>query len=63
MIGSWIYLRLFFHVLDSARESRGREDKLWWIPSKRGLFRVKVLYHSLDCNVVRSFPWKSVWRT
>jgi hypothetical protein len=37
----------FFQVLDSARERRGGEDKLWWIPSKRGLFKVKVLYHSL----------------
>jgi hypothetical protein len=36
---------------------------LWWIPSKRGLFKVKVLYHFLGCNVGRSFPWKSVWRT
>jgi hypothetical protein len=65
MIGSWIYLRLFFffQVLDSARERRGGEDNLWWIPSKRGLFKVKVLYHSLCCNVARSFPSKSVWRT
>jgi hypothetical protein len=50
----------FFQVLDSARERRGGEDKLWWNPPKRGLFKVKVLYHSLGCNVARSFPWKSV---
>jgi hypothetical protein len=36
---------------------------LWWIPSKRGLFKVKVLYHSLSCKVAMSFPWKSVWQT
>jgi hypothetical protein len=26
----------FSQVLYSARVRRGREDKLWWVPSKRG---------------------------
>jgi hypothetical protein len=39
----------FFQVLHSARVNRGCEDKLWWIPSKRGLFKVKLFYSSLAC--------------
>jgi hypothetical protein len=50
-------------VLHSVRERQGGEDKLWWISSKRGLFTVKALFHSLGSVVERRFPWKSVWRT
>jgi hypothetical protein len=60
MIGSWTHLCIFFRCWIQLKR-RGGEDKLWWIPSKRGLFKVKVLYHSLGCNVAMSFPWKIVW--
>jgi hypothetical protein len=47
-------------VLHSFRARRESKDKLWWIPSKRGLFKVISFY----CSLVRSegcrFPWKSV---
>ena len=26
------------------------EDKLWWNPSKRGLFNVKSFYSVMDCQ-------------
>jgi len=38
-------------------------DRLWWIPSKRGLFGVKSFYNVLGCLDGIQFPWKSVWRT
>jgi hypothetical protein len=39
------------------------EDRLWWIPSKRGLFGVKSFYNVMGCHDGFCFPWKSVWRT
>jgi hypothetical protein len=39
------------------------EDRLWWISSKRGLFKVKDFFIALTCNDYRRFPWKSVRRT
>jgi hypothetical protein len=36
---------------------------LWWIPSKKGLFKVKSFFCSLACSGGSRFPWKSVWRT
>jgi hypothetical protein len=42
---------------------KGSEDKLWWIPTKRGLFKVKSFYSSLACIEGSRFPWKSVWQT
>ena len=50
----------FFQVLHSVRERQRGEDKLWWISSKRGLFKVKALFHSLGSVVERRFSWKSV---
>jgi hypothetical protein len=32
---------LFFRVLYLVRVRREEEDKLWWFPSKNGLFDVK----------------------
>jgi hypothetical protein len=53
----------FLQVLHSARVRRGIEDKLWWVPSKKGLFKVKSFYRSLGCTEGCRFPWKSVWQT
>jgi hypothetical protein len=50
----------FFQALHSIKERQGGEDKLWWISSKRGLFTIKALFHSLGSAVERRFPWKSV---
>jgi hypothetical protein len=38
-------------------------DKLWWVPSKRGLFGVKSFYNVMSCKNGLRFPWNSVWRT
>jgi hypothetical protein len=39
------------------------ENKLWWVPSKKGLFDVKSFYCVMGCHDGFRFPWKSVWRT
>jgi hypothetical protein len=53
----------FFRVLYLARVSRKFEDKMWWVPSKKGLFVFKSFYNVMGCNDGFHFPWKSVWRT
>jgi hypothetical protein len=53
----------FFQVLHSVKVSRGSENKLWWVSSKKGLFKVKSFIYSLACSENSRFPWKSVWRT
>jgi hypothetical protein len=45
---------------ESKREGEG---KLWWVPSKRGLFGIKSFYNVMTCNDGFCFPWKIVWRT
>jgi hypothetical protein len=52
-----------FQVLHSAMVSRDCADRLWWVSSKKGLFKVKSFFISLACFEGRCFPWKSVWRT
>jgi hypothetical protein len=49
-------------VLHSATVNRDRADRLWWVPSKKCVFKVKT-FNSLVGTVGRRFPWKSVWRT
>jgi hypothetical protein len=52
----------FFQVLHSVKVSRGSEEKLWWVSSKKGLFKVKS-FCSLTCSGSSRFPWKRVWHT
>jgi hypothetical protein len=53
----------FFQVLHSAIVSRGCAYRLWWVSSKRGLFKVKSFFSSLAYSEGSCFPWKSVWQT
>lgn len=39
----------------------GREDKMLWALSKRGMFELKLFYCALYPNEQSSFPWKSIW--
>jgi hypothetical protein len=39
----------FFQVLHLAMMSRDRTDRLWWVFSKKGLFKVKSFFSSLVC--------------
>lgn len=52
-----LYARLYSHPI-----RHGAEDRLVWIPSKRGLFEVKSFYMVLTIQESFSFPWKSIWR-
>jgi hypothetical protein len=38
-------------------------DRLRWVPSKKGVFKVKTYFNSLASSEGSCFPWKSVWRT
>jgi hypothetical protein len=50
-------------VLHSVIVRRGSEGRLWWVSSKRGLFKVNSFFWFLACSVGSIFPWKSVLRT
>jgi len=50
-------------VLHSTTVCRDRADRLWWVPSKKCVFKVKFFFSSLVGSEGRRFPWKSVWRT
>jgi hypothetical protein len=39
----------FYRLLYSVRLRREGIDKLWWVPSKRGMFSVKSFYNVLGC--------------
>jgi hypothetical protein len=41
---------LFLRVLYLVRMRQEWEDKLWWVPSKRGLFGVQSSYNTMGCN-------------
>lgn len=65
MIGTWeedVFVSLF-KVLYSAKVRRKVNEKLWWVPFKRGLFVVGSFYNVLERNDGLYFPWKSVYRT
>jgi len=49
-------------VLHSVNVRRGSEDRLWWVSSKKGLFKVESFFSSLACSVGSHFLWKSVWQ-
>jgi hypothetical protein len=53
----------FFHVLHLAMVSRDCADRLKWVPSEKGVFKVKSYFSSLAGGEGSRFPWKSVWRT
>jgi hypothetical protein len=53
----------FFRALHSVKVRRGNEDKMWWVSSKKGLFKYKSFFYSLAFSGGSCFPWKSVWRT
>ena len=40
-----------------------REDRIWWIPSHKGKFKVRSFYRILASKDSIPFPWKSIWRT
>jgi hypothetical protein len=41
-------LASFFQMLHSSIVRRGGEDKPWWVPSKKGIFKVKTFFSLID---------------
>jgi hypothetical protein len=53
----------FFQLLHSIKVNRDTKDSLWWVPSKKGVFKVKAFFYSLTSAGGGRFPWKSIWHT
>jgi hypothetical protein len=51
----------FFQLLHSVKVNQDNEDSLWWVPSKKGVFKIKSSFYSLTSAGSSRFPWKSVW--
>jgi hypothetical protein len=56
-------LALFYRCLYDCKIRGVGVDKLWWVPSHKGLFKVKSYYRVLSPTGVTTFPWKSIWRS
>jgi hypothetical protein len=53
----------FFERLYSFKLSQGNVDRIYWSPSKKGVFEVKSFYKVLSNPATKMFPWKSIWQT
>jgi hypothetical protein len=56
-------LATFYKCLYEYKLRREGRDKLWWLPSRKGVFEVKSFYRALSPHGSGSFPWKSVWKS
>jgi hypothetical protein len=56
-------LASFYRCLYSCKLREDGEDKLRWVPSRKGDFEVKSFYRVLSAHGQISFPWKSIWRS
>ena len=50
----------FFDVLYANTSSLIGPDKVFWNPSKKGRFQVRLYYNVLRSFSGLSFPWKSI---
>jgi hypothetical protein len=50
-------------MLYSCKIAQGNVDRIYWSPSKKGVFEVKSFYKVLSNPANEMFPWKSIWRT
>lgn len=55
------FFTLFFNYLYLIRMRQGDEDKLYWAPSRRGLFDVRLFGFILLPQDRSHFPWRSIW--
>jgi hypothetical protein len=56
-------LASFYSRLYSFKFRGHLEDKLWWVPSRKGSFEVSTFYRVLSPLGFIPFPWKGIWRT
>jgi hypothetical protein len=59
VIGRWDAYVSFSEILYLVRMRREEEDKLWWVPFKRGLFGVKSFCNVIGCHDGSRCLWKS----
>ena len=53
-----------FYMLQYSHTMCGEgEDRMWWIPSRKGKLEVRSFYRILASKDFIPFPWKSIWRT
>jgi hypothetical protein len=53
----------FYSRLYSFKFRGHLEDKLWWVPLRKGSFEVSMFYRVLSPMGFIPFPWKGIWRT
>jgi hypothetical protein len=56
-------LALFYRCLYACKMRGVGDDKLWWLPLRKGIFEVKSFYRAISSFGSSSFPWKSIWRS
>ena len=56
-------LASFYRCLYFCKLREDGKDKLWWVPSRKGGFKVKSFYRALSAHGPIPFPWKSIWRS
>jgi hypothetical protein len=56
-------LAAFYKCLYENKIRGEGRDKLWWMPSSKGVFEVKSFYRAISSHGSVSFPWKSVWKS
>lgn len=49
-------------MLYSSRAGQGGEDKLYWVPSKGGLFDLGSFYNVFAPHDGVPFSWKCIWQ-
>lgn len=53
----------FFKLLYSSGGVDMTDDRVLWVPSKKGKFEVSSCYKVLLGTSARVFPWKKIWKT
>jgi hypothetical protein len=56
-------LASFYSCLYSYKLRGKGGDKLWWVPSRKGVFEVRSFYRVLSSHGAPPFPWKGIWRS
>jgi hypothetical protein len=49
-------LALFYRCLYTCKLRGDGKDKLWWVPSRKGIFKIKSFYRALSPRGSLSFP-------
>jgi hypothetical protein len=55
-------LASFYSLLYSFKLVGGN-DKIWWVPNRKGKFEVRSFYNEIISKATCPFPWKSIWCT